>query len=84
MLITITLLHSEQPKLHRVLAVLSAEGLTTYECLDWLKKKKNDLFPKCMYTCIYYSSRVALLKKKRKNDQCLKCMYTCSAPDKKG
>ena len=32
-LLTLTLLHSEQPKLHRVLAILSVEGLTE-RCLS--------------------------------------------------
>ena len=32
--ITLTLLHSERPKLHRVLALLSAIGLTGKFCID--------------------------------------------------
>ena len=32
--ITLTLLHSERPKLHRVLALLSAIGLTSKICID--------------------------------------------------
>ena len=49
-LMLLTLLHSEQPKLHRVLAVLSAKGFKTKEflaisyayvllCLKWIESK---------------------------------------------
>ena len=39
----LTLLHSEPPKLHRVLAVLSAKGLTIGAC--WFGYKQTD----CIY-----------------------------------
>ena len=35
MVILLTLLHSEQPKLHRVLDILSAIGLSSISAIGW-------------------------------------------------
>ena len=69
---TLTLLHSEQPKLNGVLAILSAIGLTVKR--HWLGMKKRP----CLLALIFFISSLCQIKMFilkgdcKRNIQCLK------------
>ena len=52
----LTLLHSEQPKLHRVLAVLSAKGLNVYGVLAVLSAIRLNDHLSGLYNFSFYAN----------------------------